>query len=187
MHAFLVSLSSILAGYAYLVYAIAIWKGEAKPHRTTRFVVLLIEALTTATLYAQGNTTAIWLSSVYTLSSLALFLLSIKRGMGGWAKTDILCLVIALMGIILWKITANPLLGLLFSIAADFAGVVPTFIKTYKYPHTEVWTFYAIGLAAVFLNMLAIQKWTIGEYAYPVYIAFVNSTMIFLILRKDYV
>jgi hypothetical protein len=185
MHAILVTVSSLLVICAFIVYMVAIWKGEARPHRTTRFVVLLIEALTTATLFAQGNTTAIWLAGVFTLSSIVIFILSLKNGMGGWAKADILCLVIALVGIILWKVTANPLTGLFFSILADFAGCVPTFIKTYKYPHTEVWTFYVIGFAAVVINMMAIEKWTVGEFAYPLYILLVDLAMIILILRKD--
>jgi len=185
MHTILVTVSSLFVCCAYIVYAVAIWKGAAKPHRTTRFVVLLIEALTTATLFAQGNTTAIWLSGAFTLCSTVTFVLSLKNGMGGWATTDLLCLTIALVGILCWKITANPLTGLFFSIAADFSGCIPTLIKTYKYPQTEVWTFYGIGLLAVILNMIAIEKWTVGEYAYPLYIMLINTAMIILILRKD--
>lgn len=184
MHTILIALSVVLASIANIVYAIAILKGEAKPHRTTRFVVLLIEGLTLATLYAQGNTTAIWLSGIYVLCSLLIFALSIKHGMGGWEKSDLLCLGIAMLGIVFWKLTDNPLLGLFFSIAADFSGCVPALIKTYKYPKTEVWTFYGIGLVAIVFNMLAIEHWTIGEYIYPVYIALINIIMIFFILRR---
>ncbi len=184
MHAILIAISVLIVIYANIVYCIAILKGEAKPHRTTRFVVLLIELLTVATLYAQGNTTAIYLSGIYTICSLVLFALSIKYGMGGWEKSDLVCLAIAVLGIVMWKLTNNPLLGLCFSIAADFAGCVPALIKTYRYPETEVWTFYGIGLLAIVFNMMAIEKWTFGEYIYPVYIAVINIVMLYFILGR---
>ncbi len=184
MHSILIAISVLIVIYANVVYSLAILRGDAKPHRTTRFVVLLIELLTVATLYAQGNTTAIYLSGIYTICSLVLFALSIKYGMGGWEKADILCLCIAVLGIVFWKLTNNPFLGLCFSILADFAGCVPAFIKTYKHPETEVWTFYGIGLLAIVINMLAIEYWTISEVIYPVYIALINIIMIYFILGR---
>jgi hypothetical protein len=153
MHAILIAISVLIVIYANIVYSIAILK-EAQ--WTTRFVVLLIELLTVA-LYAQEY------HCVY-LSGIIQFVprtgLSIKYGMGGWEKSDLICLGIAVLGIVLWKLTNNPFLGLCFSILADFAGCIPALIKTYKHPETEVWTFYGIGLLAIIINMMAIEHWT---------------------------
>ena len=60
-------ISVVLALISPIVYSVAILKGEAKPHRTTRFVLLLITSLTTASLFVQGNRVAIYLAGVYTL------------------------------------------------------------------------------------------------------------------------
>ena len=136
-------------------------------------------------MFAQGNTVSIWLSGVFTLSSLVVFLLSLKFGMGGWEKKDIICLLIAITGIIFWKLTQNPIYALFFSLGADLAGQAPMLIKTFRYPKTEVWTFYTIGIVASVLNILAIQKFTIQEFAFPVYIILVNALTILLILRNN--
>ncbi|OGK16683.1 hypothetical protein A2774_00075 [Candidatus Roizmanbacteria bacterium RIFCSPHIGHO2_01_FULL_39_12c] len=58
--------------------------------------------------------------------------------MGGWSKSDIICLVIAFMGIFLWQITKNPVISLYFAIVADFTGMIPAIIKTYKYPDIPI-------------------------------------------------
>jgi len=79
-------ISSLLALISPVIYAKAILRGDAKPHRTTRIVILLITVLATASLFAQHNTVAIWLAGVSTLQAIVIFALSIKRGMGGWAK-----------------------------------------------------------------------------------------------------
>lgn len=184
MSSFFIFLSSLLLFISPLIYAKAILKGRAKPHRTTRFVLLVITSLATASLFAQHDTVAIWLAGVSTLQSILLFRLSIKHGMGGWAKTDVLCLLVALAGIVLWQTTKEPSLALYASIAADFTGMVPAIIKTYKYPHTEIWSFFLFDVFAAILSLLALKAWTLQEFSYPLYIMVINSIMVLLIIIR---
>ena len=183
MKSVFIGISSVLALISPLIYARAILRDEAKPHRTTRFVLLIITSLTTASLFAQHNTVAIWLAGASTLQSILILILSIKRGMGGWAKTDLLCMVIALAGIVLWQTTSNPAIALYAAIAADATGMVPTLIKTYHLPKTEIWAFYLLDVFAAGFTMLAITTWSIQEISYPIYIMVINAFMIFLIIR----
>jgi len=178
-----IAFSSILALISPLIYSAAILKGRAKPHRTTRFVLLLVTSLTTASLLAQHNTVAIWLAGVSTLQSILIFVLSLKYGMGGTAKTDITCLLIALIGIILWQVTRNPVVALYFAIGADFIGMIPALIKTYRFPHTEVWTFFLLDVFAAIFNLFALRKWSLEEYSYPLYIMIINFVMVLLIIK----
>ena len=180
-------ISSLLALISPIVYSIAIFKGEAKPHRTTRLVLLLITSLTTASLFAQKNQVAIYLAGVSTIQSIMIFTLSLKRGMGGWSKTDMLCLFIALIGIALWRITENPVVALYCAIGADFTGMIPALAKTYKFPKTEVWTFYLLDVFAAFFILLALETWTLQEYSYPIYIMLINLVMVILIVRPGLV
>ncbi len=180
----LIASSSLLALISPFVYARAILRHEAKPHRTTRFVLLIITLLTAASLFAQHNTVAVWLASVSALQSILIFLLSLKYGMGGWAKSDILCLAVAVTGIVLWQATDNALLALYFAILADFTGMIPALIKTFRYPETEIWSFYALDVGASLLNLAAIRKWNLAEVSYPFYIMAINLAMVGLVLRK---
>lgn len=168
-----------------LLYSKAILKGEAKPHRTTWFVFLLITTLTTASLLASGDTVAVWLAGATTLQSALVFILSIKYGMGGWSKIDIACLLIALLGIYLWKTTANPALALYTSIFADFVGLVPTLIKIYFHPDTEIFALYSLDALAGGLSLLALNSWMPKDYAYPVYIMTINLlTCLLLVISR---
>jgi hypothetical protein len=176
-------ISSILALISPIVYSLAILKGEAKPHRTTRIVLLIITSLTTASLFTQRNQVAIWLAGVSTLQSIIIFILSLKYGMGGWSKSDIICLLVALVGITLWQITKNPVIALYFAIGADFTGMVPALIKTYRFPKTEIWAFYLLDVFAAFFSLMALKNWVIKEYIYPAYIMLINLVMVILIIR----
>lgn len=163
-------------------YSLAMFKGEAIPHRTTLFVLALITIISAAALFAAHDKVAIYLAAASALQSTFLFILSIKLGMGGWAKTDLLCLVIALVGIILWKTTNNPLLGLYFAILADLAGMVPTIIKTIKWPQTEIILFFVIDVVASLLSILALNSFKLAELSYPLYIFLINLVMVMIML-----
>jgi len=103
--------------------------------------------------------------------------------MGGWAKTDILCLVIALAGIVVWKITDRPALGLYAAILADFAGMVPALLKTYRLPETEYWLSYIFDVAAAILTLFAIRNWGLTDFSYPLYLVVINALMLALTFR----
>jgi len=182
MPSIFIIISSVLALISPIIYSVAILRGEAKPHRTTRLVLLLITSLATASLFAQGNRVAIYLAGVSTFQSIVVFTLSIKHGMGGWAKSDIICFLFALIGIIFWQITKNPVIALYFAISADFIGMIPAIIKTYHFPETEIWSFFALDVFAAIFNLLALKNWTMEEYSYPFYIMLINAIMVFLII-----
>ncbi|MCA9373139.1 hypothetical protein KC921_03530 [Candidatus Woesebacteria bacterium] len=185
MQQILIAASVFLASLSSFVYFIAILRGQAKPHRTTRLVFLVITTLTTLSLLAQGNQVAVWLSGISTLQSMIIFGLSIKYGMGGWSKLDIFCLLTALAGIAAWQLTKNPLVALYFAIGADFIGILPTIIKTYHFPKTEVWTFYFLDVCAGICNVMATQNLVFDQYLYPVYIIAINLVMVFLVVRPS--
>jgi hypothetical protein len=102
--------------------------------------------------------------------------------MGGWTKIDLACLVIALIGIIAWQTTKNPIIGLYCSILADFTGMVPALIKTYHFPKTEIATFFILDIFAAFFSLLATSNWSSEQITYPVYIGAINAIMVALIL-----
>lgn len=178
-------ISTILPLISPLVYSKAILKGNAQPHRTTALVLLLITSLSTASLFAQGDKVAVWLAGASTLQSILIFILSLKYGMGGWNKTDIACLLIALIGIVAWQTTNEPILALYFSIAADFVGVIPTLVKTYHFPETEIWSYYLLDTIAGGFSLLALGSWTLQEYSYPLYVVFINLAIVLLVIKSN--
>ncbi len=176
-------ISSIIVFISYLIYEWSIVVGKTKPQRMTRFVLLLITILGTASLFAQHDKVAIWLLGICAAQSLVVFLLSFWYGMGGWAKTDFICLGIALVGIVIWKMTNNPALGLYAAVVSDLAGMVPALIKTYRFPNTEFWLSYILDVSAAAFTLLAIQKWEVQGFVYPAYLFIVNLVMLFFIIK----
>lgn len=185
MQTALIWASNVLVFSSYLIYEWAMVKGKAKPHRTTRFVLFLITTLGFFSLYAQGDRVVVWFLGICAIQSLVMLIMSFKFGMGGWAKIDAGCLVIALAGIVLWKVTNNPAIGLYAAVSADLFGMVPALIKTYRLPDTEYWLSYVFDLASITLTVLAIRDGGFNEYLYPVYLFLVNGLVVIFIFQKD--
>ncbi|MBI3560057.1 hypothetical protein HY087_02940 [Candidatus Gottesmanbacteria bacterium] len=176
--------SILLPLYSLWPYIRSIIHGDTKPHRTTRFVYLVIGMLTTTSLLASHDGVAFWISAVSTVQAIVLFYFGLSYGVGGWSRTDIACLAMAVIGIVAWQTTKNPVYGLYFGIGADFAGTVPTIIKTYHHPETENWQFYGLDALAGFFNMLAIRTITPATSSYPLYLILVNGLIALLVLGK---
>lgn len=179
-------LSILLPLLSPIPYILSILKGDAKPHRTTRLVILATTCLTTLSLIIQHDQTALWLSLVSTIQAVIIFSLSIKYGIGGWTTRDIACLTIAGIGILAWQTTQNPSMALYFAILADFIGMLPTIIKTLHNPETELWYFFGIDTLAGIFNLLAMPHFTVHTVTFPFYIVCINGLVALLAVRKNF-
>lgn len=156
MQTVLLTLSTILITLAGVIYCASIIRGRTKPHRTTRFAVLVILTLNFfSILAAHGNLGAEVYSGILFISAIAFLLLSLKSGMGGLSAFDLTCLVIALSGVVAWRLAANPILGVWFAVLGDLVAYLPAFYKTWKHPHTESPWLYALSGSASFIGLIA--------------------------------
>lgn len=101
--------------------------------------------------------------------------------MGGLSKFDVLCLLLAGLGIVCWITTDNPVLVLYLYIGIKFLGLMPTIIKAYRYPKTENILAWTLSTFASTLNLFAISVWIPQIMAFPMY-SFFGETIVTVIL-----
>ncbi len=178
----LIVISTVLVLLSPIVYIRSILGGETKPHRTTRFVIWAITLLSTWSLIDSNFSAAFWLSAASMIQTSVVLALSFKHGYGGWAKLDIICLIIAAVGVIIWQVSGKPLLGLYASIIADVVGNIPALVKTYRLPYSENWQFFALDTLSGTLSFMALTSYSIYTASYPAYIVVINGAMAVLIL-----
>lgn len=162
----------------------AVLKGEYKPHRITRLVLLIVTVLFVATLFAQNDRTALYLALAQVIGSIGIFILSIKYGVGGTSKMDAVIFLGAMASLVIWKTTNDPALGLYASILTDLIGFSPTLVKAWKDHTSEDWKFYGCDVLASFFNLLALKSLLLNEVAFPVYIFLINLTITVILLYK---
>lgn len=166
------TMSVVISLSAYIVGIYSIIRGNFRPQRMTRFLLLLISLLFVGTLFAQGDRNAIYLALVTFIGTLAIFILSIKKGIGGTTKLDLVVFFMALFSLVVWYTTKNPILGLSMSIITDFIAFFPTLVKSWILPETEEWKFYILDVFSSLCSLLSISVFTFGKVIFPIYMVY---------------
>ena len=174
--------SGILIFLTAVPYIRDIRLGKTKPHRTSWFIWVILSLIALFTQLAKGGTFSLLLPAGDALAALIIFLFSIKRGVGGFATKDILALIGAIIGLILWYFTGNPVLALVIIMAVDFLGAILTILKAYKHPETETLVTWSLAGFAGLLAVLSVGKMNSVLLAYPLYICLINSATAIAVL-----
>lgn len=122
---------------AYIPYAVDIIKGRAVPARSAR---LMLTALIILALFQQVGLNAGWILAVTAgevAGSVAILVLALYKGIGGFSRADIICYLLLLIDMIWWLATKDTLLALHLTIIADTIAFYPTLIKTWRFPSSE--------------------------------------------------
>ena len=180
------SVAGVIAGgislLAYLLYNLAIFRGETKPNRATWWILTVVGLLILTSYYAEGARETIWVPLAYVLGPLVIAILSIKRGQGGWTYFDKWCLAGSGISVLLWFLTSQPFIALCINIFIDFLGLLPTIKKSYEKPESEDRTAWVVEVIANAINLLAVKSWIVTLYIYPVYLVVINSVVAILLI-----
>ena len=88
MRTVLLIIGSLLPFISGLTYVVSVLRGKSKPQRMTRLLLVVITALATVSLWSSGDTSGFWLALTSLAESLIIWILSLKRGMGGQDTLD---------------------------------------------------------------------------------------------------
>ena len=170
----------------YLPYIVTTLKGKTKPNRATWWVWGLLGVIQLVSYYYSESSldSAIWLLACYTLCQIFMALLSIKYGEGGWEKLDKICFAGVILSIVLWRVFNSASITLLFTIAIDIFGAVPTVAKSFYEPEKESSFSWTIFLIANSLNLVAIGSWSLRSI-YPFYLFCLSLTLAILLNRSN--
>jgi hypothetical protein len=96
---------------------------------------------------------------------------------------DYACGAFSIIALVAWLIADSPVLAILLAAVADLFATLPTIIKAWKYPETETFYTYFIGLFTASIVMPAIPIWNIENSAFQIYALLANSALCFIVLR----
>jgi len=171
-----------------LAYIKSTLKGITKPNRATWLLWGIAPLIATAAAFTDGVRLAVLPVLMMGLLPLAVFIASFVNPKSYWKleKFDYLCGICTFLGLILWVVTKEPILAIIFAIISDTFAALPTVIKSWKYPETETSTPYITSMLSALTSFLVITTWNVSAYAFPVYLVFVNSLIILALYRKKF-
>jgi hypothetical protein len=172
-----------LGGLYYLYDTIV---GNAQPNRVTWLLWGIFPMVIFVAQRAQGVESLSWTSFVAGFTPFLIVAASYFNKKAYWKSSprDYYLMAAALVGIILWAITDNPNLALLFSLLADMLAAIPTLIKSYSHPRSESWIGYAISAFGFGISLLSVQTYNFETATFVAYVFILNAAFAVLASRN---
>lgn len=173
-----------LGGLYYLYDTI---RGKTKPNRVTWLLWGLFPMVIFIAQRAQGVEGLSWVSFAAGFTPIIILLASFINKKAYWKTEprDYYLMIAAIIGLILWALTDNPNLAIIFSLFADLFAGLPTMIKAYKQPETESWIAYAISAFGFGISVLAIPSYEFENFAFVIYLLGTNLLLAYLASRNN--
>lgn len=164
-------LSAVFSVGAFVPYILDTWRGTTRPERATWFIWSILSSLSFATNSYAGAVDSLWFVGAQAGSTVLIFILSLRHGVGGLVKKeDRRVLVAAAFGILLWAMNDNPIWALGISIGVSFLGATVTIAKAYRAPDSETLSTWLISVLAAGLGVVSVGGTDPILLAYPLYL-----------------
>lgn len=177
-------ISALLFIFSAIPYVRSILKGNTKPQRITWLIWTILVFIAFFSQLAKGATWSLLLTAGDAVTIVIVFIFSIKYGVGGFRKLDILSLFGAGLSLILWYFTNEPAVALFLIILIDIIGSNLTIIKAWRKPETENWIGWAMcGVGGLF-GILSVGGFNLILLSYPIYICLINSLVAIIVITR---
>lgn len=179
----LIAIVMTLVGYFY--YFRDIFAGKTKPHAYSWLVWALLTAIAFAGQLHDNGGPGSYVTGVTAAISFFIFFLAIKRGEKDITRSDRAYLIMAILAIIPWLLTNDPVISVILISIIDFLGFIPTIRKSYHKPHEETLIHYVLAGLKFVLAIIALDHYSITTWFYPASLVAANLFfVVMLILRR---
>jgi hypothetical protein len=121
---------------------------------------------------------------VLVVGCLAMFAVSIKKGIWQFGWLEVFCVVLLLISGVVWVLYSAPLVNLAISLTAHFAGALPTYKKVWLNPSSESTAFWLLFSISSIFAAAANGPIALTAILLPLYYVFFEFGMFLLTLRK---
>jgi hypothetical protein len=181
-----VILGSIVNLFGTSYYIFNTIKGVTKPNRITWLMWSIAPMIGTAAALSSGVAWATLPVFMAGLMPLLVFIASFVNRNSYWKleRFDFICGTLSVLALILWYLTNNPAVAIVFAIASDFTAGIPTLIKCWRYPETETASGYTGSLFNNLMSFFVIMNWNFANVAFPFYLVLMNAALALPVVRK---
>ena len=184
LHSNFIIVGTLIGASGSVAYIINTVKGKVKPNRVTFLLWSVVPFIAFSAQIKQGVGLEALMTFSTGFSPLIVFIASFVNKKAVWKLTmfDLTCGVLSLLGLVLWMITKVGNVAIFFSIVADGLAAIPTIVKAYKYPDTEIAWPWIATVVGVVLTLLTLSTFTFANCGFILYILVVN-TLIFTLVQ----
>jgi hypothetical protein len=159
-------------------------RGTTRPHRGTWLIWSVLSAVAFAAQWAGDGGWSLLMIGTQTVSITAVFLLSIRRGVGGVAPPDLALLCVAGCGVVGWLLLSEPLVATVCVVVSDVCGVLLMLPKAWRDPWSETASSFTLAGFSGLMSAGAVGATAVDLLLYPLYFAVANGVTAGIIVAR---
>jgi hypothetical protein len=186
MFEFLVLIAASATLIAAVAYVRSMFKGQTKPNRVT-WLMWTIAPFTAA--FAAFSSGVTWAAVPVLMSGLSPFLILLasflnKRAYWKLSAFDYVCGALSALALVLWYVTENPNVAIVFAIFSDALAATPTLRKAWRTPESEFSWPFVVGVFSPMTSFLVAPSWAFSEIAFPAYLVAINILLVISVSNR---
>lgn len=183
-----VPILGILAGVVAIAdtipYIRDILRGTTRPHRGTWLIWATLATVVVLSQHADGGSWSLIMAATTAALTGLIFVLSVRRGVGGLTARELVMIAIAGGGVAGWLVADEPIVATVCVVAADLIGAAMMVPKTYRDPGSETLVTFAFASLSGALAAGAVGAFDLSLLLYPVYYCLANGALALLIHHR---
>lgn len=186
MFEYLVFVAAFASLIAAFIYIRSMFTGGAKPNRISWLMWAIAPFIATAAARSNGVGWAVLPVFMAGFSPFLIFAASFLTKKAYWKLStfDYVCGALSGMALVLWYLTKDPNVAIVFAIGSDGLATIPTLTKAWRQPETEsIWPF-VMGIFGASSSLVVATLWTFSEYAFPVYLIIANFLVLLAVYKQ---
>jgi len=182
----IIYIAVLLNFIGHILYARSIIKQHAKPNLVSWVIWMVAPFLGAYFEIKAGAGLSMLPILVAGVGSLLILIVATLTKNGFWkvSTLDIYCGLFSILALVFYIFTHNLGISILFAILSDALASVPTIIKSWKFPETEMWAPYLLPIISNIVGLLIVKDWSFSIYAFGAYFIILDSSIVFCIYRK---
>jgi hypothetical protein len=161
-----------------------ILRGSTRPHRGTWLIWGTLAVVVVLSQRADGASWSLIMAATQAVLTVVIFLLSIRRGVGGVTRGELVMIAVASTGVAGWLVADEPLVATACVVAADLIGVALMVPKTVRDPESETLVTFALASVAGACAAGAVGALDVSLLLYPAYYCVANGAIALLIVSR---
>ena len=162
-------LAGVVAVADTIPYVRDILRGTTRPHRGTWLIWGVLATVVCISQRADGASWSLVMAGAQAVVTCLVWVLSIRRGIGGVGIGEVIMVGIAMGGVIGWVVADEPIVATACVVAADLIGAAMMVPKTWRDPDSETLATFAFASLGGALAAGAVGAPDLALLLYPIY------------------
>ncbi|MBV9159477.1 MAG: hypothetical protein JO019_02680 [Candidatus Kaiserbacteria bacterium] len=161
-----------------------IFRGRTQPHLYTFLIWVIVTSIVFAGQVVAGGGAGAWATGVTAFLQIVTLALCFKYGTKDITRVDALFLIGALLSIIPWLMTKDPLWSVVLASTIDAFAMGPTIRKTWRAPMSESLLSWLVAEGKYVTEIPALSVYSVTTLIYPLQAVSMNAVLIIIMLLR---